>query len=878
MNKLSCNQLHYTSCRYGLSGHAGFQTRAMSSSIRPEEQRVMERLGIYQPPRNCPMDPNQEQLDEMFPIAYRNTYLETGKLVVLRSVYVGRDYTGRKGNYFAHALLVEKLPTTMWPVDLYEWCDWKGKLKDGEDIEQSQFNLPILSIYPNETAYSFENLQEFLQEDDRRSKFLAQMIQAVLLRFETSRSLVIREDMMSNCSFWIACIQKSFPATSQQRLSCSSYQFDPRACLAVNAIYGETDFSLGENERKYQFYVFDFITNVHSYVGDAYSEYATTISTWMYQQPEQLELFYGFSSKFEFNSLSAELIIILRLYRISIGESLSLSDDKLMEIIEFINLHGKEKYLSEIRTVVSSVISKLSSSNNNDHIYHLIVFLVNGTKENDSYDIREKVYKLILMLFNNVVFSKEFSITKLKNAVVRLEEVRLLARNCSKLYDREFSKLFLSEQNLLFLHSNVNLLNNTTLIILMKEMILSISFLSDKKEPFRDRRLCDFIAKVIMVRSPDLSSANWLFYFFSRTLNDSASFCVDICMVLNDLSDYKKITDDDYDRAIRFFSLYLSGLLKSKEKKYYFDLINLIKQNPAAWILIYKEWQCSINDQKDKILFHSNYDKYILRQNSDFSEEYRREFAESLWEILSDKEKGIQAKIWIESNYIKCFSKSLLYKVFNKASENISFDPNDFDSNELFKLLVKKTAEYSIEPKPNRLVLRQAVHIANNKAIHFDEQSLMVVKNTLFDIDLKTYEEFIITYLPSILTKVGNSEQHGVIIKFIFKQKFSDGFLKSYRRFFEYGEVNKFNNSEQAALQFWILSDSCNAYEYIYVDIINMLASRLAKLEEPVVEELLANFSKENLTSSQRSKLHDIFKKAEGKKNTFWRKLVHGKF
>ena len=138
-------QLHYTSSRYGLSGHPGFQTRAISSAVRPEEQRMIERMGIYQPPRDCPVEPNREQINELFPVAYRSAYLETGRLALVRSVYVGQDYTGRWGNYFAHAILFDKLPKAYWPVDLYEWEGWINGLNENEDIDQSSYELPAIN-------------------------------------------------------------------------------------------------------------------------------------------------------------------------------------------------------------------------------------------------------------------------------------------------------------------------------------------------------------------------------------------------------------------------------------------------------------------------------------------------------------------------------------------------------------------------------------------------------------------------------------------------------------------------------------------------------------------------------------------------------------
>ena len=39
-------QLHYTSCQAGLLGSPGFQTRAISDGIVPEERVRIERMGF----------------------------------------------------------------------------------------------------------------------------------------------------------------------------------------------------------------------------------------------------------------------------------------------------------------------------------------------------------------------------------------------------------------------------------------------------------------------------------------------------------------------------------------------------------------------------------------------------------------------------------------------------------------------------------------------------------------------------------------------------------------------------------------------------------------------------------------------------------------
>src|SRR5689334_15719663 len=139
-------QLHYTSCRRGQSGNAGFQTRTLSAGIRPDEQREIERRGIYRPPRDARPDPSPEEIARDFPRALRFYRLESGRLAITLSTYVGRDYSGRWGNFFAHTLVLEAEPAKLWPIDFYEWPGWKAGLSENEDTEEVPTPLPAVDL------------------------------------------------------------------------------------------------------------------------------------------------------------------------------------------------------------------------------------------------------------------------------------------------------------------------------------------------------------------------------------------------------------------------------------------------------------------------------------------------------------------------------------------------------------------------------------------------------------------------------------------------------------------------------------------------------------------------------------------------------------
>src|SRR5215208_5626643 len=289
-------QLHYTSCRRGQSGSAGFQTRAASAGIRPEEQREIERHGVYRPPRDTRPEPSREEILRDFPRALRSYPLESGRHAVTRSCYVGRDYSGRWGNFFAHTLVLDNgQPASFWPIDLYEWPGWKEGLAAEEDTEEISGPVPTVDLGDLSPADSFglEDLSDFLREQPGRTELLARMGRAVLLGRESSRALVVRDTPL-NGLYWIACLQKLFPAPHAAVLSSSTYQDDPRGCMAINATTGDTDFTFDDAERRFRFFEFDLAAGVHSEIPDAADDYPVVAARWMATDPGRLARLYAF--------------------------------------------------------------------------------------------------------------------------------------------------------------------------------------------------------------------------------------------------------------------------------------------------------------------------------------------------------------------------------------------------------------------------------------------------------------------------------------------------------------------------------------------------------------------------------------------------------
>lgn len=124
---MAFQQLYYTSCRTGLSGYGGYQFNAVTPGVSPVVMREVEERTVYEPPRWLLDDPCPEE-PEAYPVAFSHGVSEaTGAAITAHVVFAGTDYSGRPGNYFAHALVTDApdrdfeplLPVELWGADLW---------------------------------------------------------------------------------------------------------------------------------------------------------------------------------------------------------------------------------------------------------------------------------------------------------------------------------------------------------------------------------------------------------------------------------------------------------------------------------------------------------------------------------------------------------------------------------------------------------------------------------------------------------------------------------------------------------------------------------------------------------------------------------------
>lgn len=205
-------QLHYTSARG--SSRSGFQFTASSPGLPPRaEADVAPYLG-YRPPPDAPPSPSEDELDA-FPVSLSYDVVG-GRPLLVRSRYLGKDYSGRFGNFLAHAVLAEPAELEgLRPIEFWDAAFWDDAPRE---------YLPGLDDPPPGDAFDPESLGHWLRGLDHEP--YARL--AGLIDSTEDRVVLVSEDA-GEIARWIAVLSYSLPVPAAARLSFTTYTADPVA-------------------------------------------------------------------------------------------------------------------------------------------------------------------------------------------------------------------------------------------------------------------------------------------------------------------------------------------------------------------------------------------------------------------------------------------------------------------------------------------------------------------------------------------------------------------------------------------------------------------------------------------------------------------------
>ena len=830
-------QLYYTSCRRGLSGYAGFQTRAESQGLLLDERREIEAKALYQPPRDLPREPDAEAIAGHFPKAFRTVKLSSGRTAVIRAVYTGQDYSDRWGNYFAHALVLDGELEGRWPIDAYTWPGWVEGLADGVDESEPKPLPPVpLGDVAIGTDFSFDELETFLGEGEERAEMLSKMLRAVFRRASDSRSVVIRERLELDGVYWVACIQKAFPPAYQRELTCSTFQFDPRSSLAVNVTTGETDFLFDEGERKYQFYVFDFVTGEHSDVPEEGAEYARALSAWMASDPRRVEGFHGFAALFDHNEFGPDLLHILRLYRLEAGDDVALTTPELHSALEFVNAHARPSAFARVLEAVGEVTRYLDPAVPPEDWALVVRFLAERAASTGEAEHRRRACLAWIDAFDFFVVEQQ-----------RDEDVVLSLRgDVEKKFGRDardIAQEFLSDTHLDWMWEHAARLPSRGLGLVMTEIDRSCRQLG--REPTHESQEVRSLIEAVLYREPGQPpDLQWAFAPFRSQVGGLASIANHVVEVLAEQVREGSMPREVWQEACRVVGRSLSGVLTAAGDGLRFKLLNCLKTDDRFAGVLLGEWEVSIDRATDKIEAHSSYEHNVLSDDSKFAGDMRDLMAAALLKVLPLDSQRRQARLWVESDQCRRYSDDVAGTILALASQDVNLSPEDSASERLADQISQELDGRRLKLDLIRLELRAAACRALSAP-----DGANGLRAVLEEADAGSYGEFVGMVLPRLLSRAATPEGHGRVVLSMVTDAHLRAVAEAYGRFLTQRPTDRFDDVDLAALVFWLrLVETDSAWPL------------LCRLREPALDVIATRIS--YMRGKTRSKVDGYLEKS----------------
>jgi hypothetical protein len=219
---MAFQQLYYTSCEHGLAGYVGYQFNAVTPEVPPTVMREVEERTVYEPPRWLLAEPALDE-PEAYPVALSyGTSETTGAMITAHVVFSGADYSGRPGNYFAHAL-VTRTPEqdfgSLLPAELWESPVWRTSPVDSSTLPELTGPLPD-GLVDRPGAQAFLDTQG-------ADQVLPRLLTAVGQAMAGGPAVLLAGHDATENAWWIAAVSYLLGEPLARRMTFTTYSHRP---------------------------------------------------------------------------------------------------------------------------------------------------------------------------------------------------------------------------------------------------------------------------------------------------------------------------------------------------------------------------------------------------------------------------------------------------------------------------------------------------------------------------------------------------------------------------------------------------------------------------------------------------------------------------
>lgn len=297
-------QTYYTSCRVGQTGSSGFQFYSYSQGITDAELDEIGKLGSYTAPYGTTASPTEDEVLTLLPVAFKYFRLSSGRVGVLQSTACTQEYTGRPGNFFTHALILDEGIFPFMPILLHKCKYFRHDLTEEQKNTQSVPPLlPPLILDETEftiadTAWKYFSLQQFIRQE-RNEELLSQLLDIIQTGKSLQKRILLADHKPEEM---IYALSNVLPSENTADFTFSTYSLavhQPGQNITLSASWYEgTDFNFDDPGMSFSCYVFNKVTG--KYIKpENQSEFSKIAVRQLASGPRKVDELYAFLDNFE---------------------------------------------------------------------------------------------------------------------------------------------------------------------------------------------------------------------------------------------------------------------------------------------------------------------------------------------------------------------------------------------------------------------------------------------------------------------------------------------------------------------------------------------------------------------------------------------------
>jgi len=294
-------QTYYTSCQIGQTGSSGFQFYSFSGGITETELNEIGKLGSYKAPYGSTSYPTEDEVLNVLPVAFKYFKLSSGRVGALQSTACTQEYTGRPGNFFTHALVLEKGEFPFLPILLHKSEYFRHDLTDEQkNIQSIPPLLPPLSINESNLASARANWDNFhikqFIEQGNNEELLSKLLDIILNRKEMNKKIIIADNKPERI---IYTLSKALPFENAANLTFSTYSLQPSEQNVVLSAsrYEGSDFNFEDASMRFSNYIFNNENGKYAELENQ-SEFSKILIHLLASEPQKINELYDYSAHF----------------------------------------------------------------------------------------------------------------------------------------------------------------------------------------------------------------------------------------------------------------------------------------------------------------------------------------------------------------------------------------------------------------------------------------------------------------------------------------------------------------------------------------------------------------------------------------------------